>query len=426
MIVNRSYMPKKMFGAEFTLAIGCKLQCKYCPQEKLVRTYINRFGTDKLHMSFEDFKVCLEKIEPGAGISIGGMVEPFHNKECAKMIRYAYEQGFQVGLDTSLQGMTEEDFCILKDVKFDHLQLHIPDREGNSRFNVTEQYIDIFEKVNQNFKVAGYSCHGNPHESIKEKLNDELLFANHMINRAGNLTYSELDIYDHDGKLICGSGSIERTGGYLPEILPNGTVILCCMDYGLEHILGNILKEDWNEILQGSAYRQFEDGLEDKRIPLLCRHCSAALQKENNYFDISNMLGPNAIKVSRLIGDYTNGILSDSDLENRIGIGGAEVIKRLTSAENRCVFGVGKLFEDNYFNSLWHNVIKANVFSDNDKSKWGTEIRGIKCVAPEELHLYENLIIVVYIKNAIELYEDLHRKGFQNIIDISQLFNLFD
>jgi radical SAM protein with 4Fe4S-binding SPASM domain len=33
-------------------------------------------------------------------------------------------------------------------------------------------------------------------------------------------------------------------------LLPNGDVVLCCMDYDLKHIIGNLLKQTYEEIFQ--------------------------------------------------------------------------------------------------------------------------------------------------------------------------------
>lgn len=417
-------IPKKIFGAEFTLAIGCKLNCKYCPQEKLIHNYTKRFGSEKLFMSFEDFKLCLSKIEKGAGIAIGGMVEAFHNKECARMIRYAYEQGYKISLDTSLEGVTEEDYKLLKEVKFQHLQLHIPDKEGNSKFHVTKQYLDIFNKFNKQFDVTGYSCHGQVHDAILPYLHSEILFGNEMMNRAGNLDDPELDTYAHTGKLVCGSGSLEQRSGWLPEILPNGTVLLCCMDYGMDHILGNILEQGWDEIFEGEDYSTFEKGLDDETIPLLCRHCSAALKKETAPYVLKNLLGSHAVKIAKLIRAYEKGYIEDLELDNIFGVSQAGIVKKIVEAENICIFGLGKLFEDNYFNSLWYNVIPADVFSDNNKEKWGSSIRGIPCVSPEELKHIKGLLIVTYVADDRVIRKGLEALAFHNIINIHDVFKL--
>ena len=79
------------------------------------------------------------------------------------------------------------------------------------------------------------------HDAIKGYLRKDIPFADKMMNRAGNLEYEELETYNHKGKLVCGNGEIGNGEGWNSNILPNGTVVLCCMDYGREHILGNLL-----------------------------------------------------------------------------------------------------------------------------------------------------------------------------------------
>jgi radical SAM protein with 4Fe4S-binding SPASM domain len=34
-------------------------------------------------------------------------------------------------------------------------------------------------------------------------------------------------------------------------LLPNGDVVLCCMDYNLKHIIGNLLTQTYEEIFKG-------------------------------------------------------------------------------------------------------------------------------------------------------------------------------
>jgi hypothetical protein len=34
-------------------------------------------------------------------------------------------------------------------------------------------------------------------------------------------------------------------------LLPNGDVVLCCMDYDLKHIIGNLLTQTYEEVMQG-------------------------------------------------------------------------------------------------------------------------------------------------------------------------------
>jgi radical SAM protein with 4Fe4S-binding SPASM domain len=60
-------------------------------------------------------------------------------------------------------------------------------------------------------------------------------------------------------------------------LLPNGDVQLCCMDYGLEHKIGNLLTMSYNDLFTSDEYRRIESGLEDDSIDILCRTCKEAV-----------------------------------------------------------------------------------------------------------------------------------------------------
>lgn len=341
-------LPKKAYGLEFTIAIGCPLDCHYCPQKKLINTYTRQYGKNKLYMTFEDFRTILSKLIPGSGIAVGGMVEPFKNRDCAKMIKYAYDSGFKIALDTTLMGMTEDDFELIKDVEFVHFQLHIPDIEGNAHFKITDHYIKMLEKVTGQFSISGYSCHGHVHPAVSEFIKSEIVLFNEMMNRAGNLDYDELDTYQNKGMITCCSGSNEVTGLNC-EVLPNGTVILCCMDYGMEHILGNLLEQEWNDIISGEEFKKIEKGMLDDQIPILCRKCSAARPIQD--FPQTNLLGANAIRTNRILQKFERGGVELEQFEKQYGKRRADIVRQLIGNKNVCIFGCGKLFRDNYFNS---------------------------------------------------------------------------
>lgn len=34
-------------------------------------------------------------------------------------------------------------------------------------------------------------------------------------------------------------------------MLPNGDVVLCCMDYNLKHVIGNLLTQTYKQVMEG-------------------------------------------------------------------------------------------------------------------------------------------------------------------------------
>ena len=44
-------------------------------------------------------------------------------------------------------------------------------------------------------------------------------------------------------------------------MFPDGTLVVCCQDYGMKHVLGNLLEESWEEIRAGKEFQYFRKGL---------------------------------------------------------------------------------------------------------------------------------------------------------------------
>ena len=48
-------------------------------------------------------------------------------------------------------------------------------------------------------------------------------------------------------------------------LLPNADVILCCMDFKLKHVLGNLLDSDYTSLFQGEGFSKVKNGLKDDK-----------------------------------------------------------------------------------------------------------------------------------------------------------------
>jgi hypothetical protein len=101
-----------------------------------------------------------------------------------------------------------------------------------------------------------------------------------MMARAGNLTGMK-DVQQPlrlTGPIRCRS-----CGDCLNHnvLLPNGDVVLCCMDYGLQHILGNLLLTDYESLFSSEAFKRIQQGLDDDSRDVLCRYCDNASTLED-------------------------------------------------------------------------------------------------------------------------------------------------
>jgi hypothetical protein len=79
-----------------------------------------------------------------------------------------------------------------------------------------------------------------------------------MVSRAGNVDRVDVIKTEHTGPATCNCQ--ERL--YHNVLLPNGDISLCCMDYGLQHILGNLFESSYEDIVpvDGATFE-------------LCSHC---------------------------------------------------------------------------------------------------------------------------------------------------------
>lgn len=246
---------------EITTHIGCPVDCLDCPQ-KLLRSVYKGKNT----MDFEDYKKAIDKVPQGTRIDFSGMCEPFVNKNCADMILYAYEKGFPIALYSTLQGATMEDWDKLKDVGYEICTIHLPDTDGRSHFNITPEYLKVLQKWNAHF----YSIHGRLDERVKPFLH-HYNFITYMHDRAGNVECRDHISIDPNRRLWCVTSGREMNHNVL---LPNGEVIMCCMDYGMTGRFGNLFTQSYEEVLGSDEAKRMRATLDQGES--ICRHCANA------------------------------------------------------------------------------------------------------------------------------------------------------
>lgn len=395
----------KLDSIELTLAMGCPLNCHYCPQELLLNRYFENDQHRCHMMSFDTFKTILTRVKKGGSVCFSGMCEPFLNPQCVDMILYAYQQGFKILLFTTLVGLQKDGVEKLKGIEFDGITLHIPDKENNSKFIVNDEYLEILKLFQDNFNISSYSCHGTIHPLIEPYINKHILLADQMFNRAENLEY-DLQKYEPKGEIICMVGPIGSSDCWTPEVLPDGTLTLCCMDYGMKHVLGNIVNSTVEEIFNGKEYQTFQQGMKQDSIDILCRKCIMAKEiKDTPAYHFKNIKQ-----------NYNAGKTDDIN-QNQI-----DIIKLFETADQICVFGLGKLFWNKFFNHKWNEVLGQSYYSDNDSEFWGKEICGVPCIPPDQLTQFSNPVIIICAKDDRSIRDQLFKMGIQNVINISQLY----
>ena len=272
--------------------------CEYCPQTKLIKNFVDNIHNKTLidnydksgdvkeieklliheyvkenknrttMMSLDTFKKCLSTVSNEVDIHFTGYTEAFENPNCTDMIVYAFEKGHNVLINSTLVGMTKNDIDRLEEIaSFKEFNVHLPsatyfENIGKNSKSVQEktgkeisnEYLKLIDYIIEAKFPKKFHTHSGDgyglHQEIEEYAGDRIRgvgYKNRGLNsRAGNL-----------GKL---------TGEKLWEnnwchriihnvLLPDGTVQLCCQDYGLEEPLGNLLHMDYPDIFETENFK---------------------------------------------------------------------------------------------------------------------------------------------------------------------------
>lgn len=270
---------KKRPTLEITPTIGCNVNCKFCPQQLLLNSYFKDNKNRKTELTFDEYKKILEKLPSNTLIEWAGFVEPFFHRQAADMMLYTKEHGYDQTLFTTLMGMTEEDFIKIKDIPFEMVYLHTPDEEGYANISVTKEYLCLLQKVINTTNARGEmfvttaNCQGTPHSLIIPITKGKLKIYCELSDRAGSISddnHGEIAHFNRTGKIWC-----DRCDKLNHNVLlPDGTVVLCCNDWGLKHVLGNLLQDNYEDLMRSTEMREIKRALMvDKNIPVICRKC---------------------------------------------------------------------------------------------------------------------------------------------------------
>jgi FkbM family methyltransferase len=259
---------------------GCIVDCAFCPQLTLIDIY-----KDIKTMTLDNFKMIIDKLPKEIRITFSGFTEPWLNKNCTDMLLYAYEQGHPVSAFTTGIGMNIEDIDRIKHIPFNEgpnggFCLHLPDEERIAKHPITKRYIEVLERFKEvQHEIKGFylMSMGPVMKHIQHIFPDA--HTPEMWSRAGNLLGEaiikpELDkIKDRfkdkgfiDELLTCGCDEAL----YHNVVLPNGDVSLCCMDYSLKQIIGNLYTQEYDDIVP-----------KPKSCFLLCQSCENGIKPKN-------------------------------------------------------------------------------------------------------------------------------------------------
>jgi MoaA/NifB/PqqE/SkfB family radical SAM enzyme len=267
----------KVRHLEITTMVGCKVACVYCPQDKISHRY---FGADRM-MQFDDFKIYIEKVPRHVVVHFTGFAESFLNPRCTDMVEYAAHRGHPIFISTTLAGVTREDIRRLSKLAYYEFQIHLPSAEKAMNLAINDEYFLLLSDLVAAGIITDLHFHGdNVHPVVGAWLRQHAVeFMEFQLqDRAGNLNTEKVKArmstpvataVKPNGKLRC-----DRI--YQNVLLPNGDVVLCCMDWSAEHILGNLKRDRFEDLYRSETFQRVLRGLKEPGVDILCRTCTVA------------------------------------------------------------------------------------------------------------------------------------------------------
>ena len=225
--------------------------------------------SNDFEMSFSTFKSCLAKVPQYVPIHFLGMAEPWLNSECTRMISYAHEKGFQISVSTTLIGMNPSDVDLLESIPFEAFIIHVPSNDSAMRIKIDDSYLNLLNKICQDkIRNLKFKRFGKVHPKVTKMIEgiEEAVWP--LMNRANNIQLKNIPL---SGKI---KGKIKCHRKRSNILLPNADVALCCNDYGLQHIIGNLLNQSYDSLFHSNEFRRVKAGMQDNASEILCRYCS--------------------------------------------------------------------------------------------------------------------------------------------------------
>jgi len=234
---------------EITTKVGCPASCFCCPQEKLLAAYD---GPEM--MTTEMFASILEGTPTDVRIDFSGFCEPFANPNAVDFIIDAHNRGHSIAVFTTGLGLTIDDVQRLAQVPFDTFEIHTQDVYGISNIPQSPELDDVLKTIRNTLTNVITGDLGR----VK------------IVSRAGNV--KGMNTPNNHGPLLCQGKYPERF-----VVLPDGRAVLCCMDYSLRHVCGQINEVGYNALSSTRVYIDVRHWMVSGNA--LCRRCEMAVQQ---------------------------------------------------------------------------------------------------------------------------------------------------
>jgi hypothetical protein len=234
-------------------------------------------------MPWKTFEVCLGRLPVEVDIHFSGYSEPWLHPECTRMVLSGHAAQHRIAVFTTATGMRPEDVPQLARIPFKRFSVHLPDADGLMRDPIDDRYLSTLAALRDaEIRNIEFFSVGPPHPDVLAVI-DDVVDTRLLTSRAGNLP--NLDVFglvtvglsvghrrNPSSPIVCRKDRIFRN-----VLLPSGHVALCCMDYGLEHVLGNLLESDYDSLHRSEQFLRVLNESTVGGNNILCGRCEYAV-----------------------------------------------------------------------------------------------------------------------------------------------------
>jgi radical SAM protein with 4Fe4S-binding SPASM domain len=265
-----------MDALEITTVAGCGIKCSYCPQD----SFVSKYDSDIKKLSLENFNYILNKLPNSTRIHFTGFSEPFFHKDCFKMVELSKDRGHYIRISTTLYRASQDNINTILNRKYNNIILHLPVNDNSMNLIIDNNYIHNVEKCLQSLENSDAIVFfgSEPHSSIQSLLSKTRAKISFLTpdyfrwnSRAGNVSAFKKIDNTCNIAIKCSTNKIKQH-----VLLPNGDVYLCCMDWSMEHKLGNLIEQSYEEITNSKTYKHIVDSLTNNKSNTLCWRCEHA------------------------------------------------------------------------------------------------------------------------------------------------------
>jgi radical SAM protein with 4Fe4S-binding SPASM domain len=277
-MITKSQISSDYFKTlEVSIHAGCSVGCDYCPQELYQRNYFSKDFSPR-NMKKSDYEVVL-KNTLGSSIEkilFAGYSENFLNPRATEFIITTFNAGFRIGLITTAIGLTKKDIYSLAKVPLERCTISLNPNHFEYDIKKRNNLLRTIECVFDNLPNSQAIIVAQKSQRTSNKINNLVSFC-----ETHEVSY-RFDWHDRAGNLLTkpSTHNPEIQGHYyctrpLTNVLqPNGDLSLCCMDWSLNHVIGNLLENSYTDIIDRKPMTEILTNLYNGHINnQLCKHC---------------------------------------------------------------------------------------------------------------------------------------------------------